>query len=197
MEGPWRGEGLGGGAHPAHRCVRGRVRLVLGPPRVAGPQQDFPLEVRAVGQSVPLEKMVDGGKVRSWICANFACNVQDSVVFGFCHEFALMCQASEMASILDMDFAREPVLKPLYAHPDQVNVIGILPDNNDSLYEFAQVELFEVLEDDKYLLEEQVQALARQLDILFQVKALYYFLTNLNYSSGYETLEHPYWGMIY
>lgn len=58
--------------------------------------------------------------------------------------------------------------------------------------EFAQVELFEVLEDDKYLLEEQVQALARQL-----VKALYYFLTNLNYSSGYETLEHPYWGMIY
>lgn len=72
--------------------------------------------------------MVDGGKVRSWICANFACNVQDSVVCGFCHEFALMCQASEM------DFAREPVLKPLYAHPVQVNVIGILPDNNGSLY---------------------------------------------------------------
>jgi eukaryotic translation initiation factor 2C len=46
--------------------------------------------------------MVDGGKVRSWICANFACNVQDSVVHGFCHEFALMCQASGMASILDM-----------------------------------------------------------------------------------------------
>lgn len=45
--------------------------------------------------------MVDGGKVRSWICVNFARNVQESVIRGFCHELALMCQASGMASILD------------------------------------------------------------------------------------------------
>ncbi|XP_066333042.1 protein argonaute 1C-like [Miscanthus floridulus] len=97
------------------------------------------------------KKMVDGGKVRSWICVSFARNVQDSVVRGFCHELALMCQAS------GMDFAREPVLPPLYARPDQVEralkaryhdamnvlgpkhkeldlLIGILPDNNGSLY---------------------------------------------------------------
>ncbi|XP_022680325.1 protein argonaute 1C isoform X2 [Setaria italica] len=97
------------------------------------------------------KKMVNGGKVRSWICVNFARNVQESVVRGFCHELALMCQAS------GMDFSREPVLPPLYARPDQVEralkaryhdamnvlgpqrreldlLIGILPDNNGSLY---------------------------------------------------------------
>ncbi|CAN6252682.1 unnamed protein product [Urochloa humidicola] len=97
------------------------------------------------------KKMVNGGKVRSWICVNFARNVQDSVVRGFCRELALMCQAS------GMDFARDPVLAPLYVRPDQVEralkaryhdamnilgpqrreldlLIGILPDNNGSLY---------------------------------------------------------------
>jgi eukaryotic translation initiation factor 2C len=48
------------------------------------------------------KKMVNGGKVRSWMCVNFARNVQESVVRGFCHELALMCQASGMASILEM-----------------------------------------------------------------------------------------------
>ncbi|BAF10535.1 protein argonaute 1C isoform X1 [Oryza sativa Japonica Group] len=97
------------------------------------------------------KKMVNGGKVRSWMCVNFARNVQESVVRGFCHELALMCQAS------GMDFAPEPILPPLNAHPDQVEralkaryhdamnvlgpqrreldlLIGILPDNNGSLY---------------------------------------------------------------
>ena len=96
--------------------------------------------------------MVDGGKVRSWICVNFTRNVQDSVVRGFCHALALMCQAS------GKDFAREPVLPPLYALPDQVEraltvryhdamhvlgpqrkeldlLIGILPDN---LFQFVR-----------------------------------------------------------
>ncbi|PUZ78411.1 hypothetical protein GQ55_1G450400 [Panicum hallii var. hallii] len=105
-----------------------------------------------VGQwNMKNKKMVNGGKVRSWICVNFARNVQESVVREFCHELALMCQAS------GMDFAREPVLPPLYARPDQVEralkaryhdamnvlgpqrreldlLIGILPDNNGSLY---------------------------------------------------------------
>jgi eukaryotic translation initiation factor 2C len=45
--------------------------------------------------------MVNGGKVRSWMCINFARNVQESLVRGFCHELALMCQNSGMASILD------------------------------------------------------------------------------------------------
>ncbi|KAF0934529.1 hypothetical protein E2562_025625 [Oryza meyeriana var. granulata] len=80
------------------------------------------------------KKMVNGGKVRSWMCVNFARNVQESV-----------------------DFALEPILPPLNARPDQVEralkaryhdamnvlgpqrreldlLIGILPDNNGSLY---------------------------------------------------------------
>jgi len=43
--------------------------------------------------------MVNGGRVRSWICVNFARNVQESVAIGFCRELARMCQASGMASI--------------------------------------------------------------------------------------------------
>lgn len=50
--------------------------------------------------------MVNGGKVKSWICVNFARNVQESVVRGFCQELALMCQASGMASILGMSPAK-------------------------------------------------------------------------------------------
>ncbi|CAL5040618.1 unnamed protein product [Urochloa decumbens] len=97
------------------------------------------------------KKMVNGGRVRSWICVNFARNVQESVASGFCRELARMCQAS------GMDFALEPILPPMYAHPHQVDralkarfhdamnmlgpqrkeldlLIGILPDNNGSLY---------------------------------------------------------------
>ncbi|KAG2614396.1 hypothetical protein PVAP13_4KG385603 [Panicum virgatum] len=97
------------------------------------------------------KKMVNGGRVRSWICVNFARNVQESVASGFCRELAHMCQAS------GMDFALEPILPPMYAHPDQVEralkarfhdamnmlgpqrkeldlLVGILPDNNGSLY---------------------------------------------------------------
>ncbi|RCV23302.1 hypothetical protein SETIT_4G288700v2 [Setaria italica] len=97
------------------------------------------------------KKMVNGGRVRSWFCVNFARNVQESVASGFCRELARMCQAS------GMDFALEPILPPMYAHPDQVEralkarfhdvmnmlgpqrkeldlLIGILPDNNGSLY---------------------------------------------------------------
>jgi|JXWR01.1.fsa_nt_gb hypothetical protein len=46
-----------------------------------------------------IQKMVNGGRVRSWICVNFARNVQESVASGFCRELARMCQASGMASI--------------------------------------------------------------------------------------------------
>lgn len=97
------------------------------------------------------KKLVNGGKVRSWMCVNFAYKVQESIVRGFCHDLALMCQAS------GMDFALEPVLPPLPARPDHVEralkarfhdamivlgpqhreldlLIGILPDNNGSLY---------------------------------------------------------------
>ncbi|EEE66396.1 hypothetical protein OsJ_22736 [Oryza sativa Japonica Group] len=97
------------------------------------------------------KKMVNGGRVRSWICVNFARNVQESVASGFCRELARMCQAS------GMDFALEPVLPSMYARPDQVEralkarfhdamnilgpqhkeldlLIGLLPDNNGSLY---------------------------------------------------------------
>ncbi|KAG6520150.1 hypothetical protein ZIOFF_017184 [Zingiber officinale] len=36
------------------------------------------------------------GRVNSWICINFAKNVQDNLARGFCHELAQMCQISEM-----------------------------------------------------------------------------------------------------
>ncbi|KAJ8490512.1 hypothetical protein OPV22_012233 [Ensete ventricosum] len=97
------------------------------------------------------KKMVNGGRVSNWTCINFARNVQESVARGFCYELAQMCQIS------GMEFAREPVLPPLSARPDQVEralkaryhdamsilqpqgkeldlLIVILPDNNGSLY---------------------------------------------------------------
>ncbi|XP_044950793.1 protein argonaute 1C-like [Hordeum vulgare subsp. vulgare] len=97
------------------------------------------------------KKMVNGGKVRSWMCVNFARNVPDKLARDFCHQLAQMCQDS------GMDFALEPVLPPMSVRPDQVEralkaryheamnilgpqrreldlLIGILPDNNGSLY---------------------------------------------------------------
>ncbi|XBI14274.1 hypothetical protein VPH35_140887 [Triticum aestivum] len=96
-------------------------------------------------------KMVNGARVKSWLCFSFARNVQESMITGFCRELARMCQAS------GMDFALEPVLPVIYVRPDQVErglkarfhdamtalgpqrkeielLIGILPDNNGSLY---------------------------------------------------------------
>ncbi|WOK94801.1 protein argonaute 1B [Canna indica] len=97
------------------------------------------------------KKMVNGGRVNSWTCINFARNVQENVARGFCHELAQMCQIS------GMEFSLESVLPPLSARPDQVEralkaryhdamsilqpqkkeldlLIVILPDNNGSLY---------------------------------------------------------------
>ncbi|XP_066359800.1 protein argonaute 1B-like isoform X3 [Miscanthus floridulus] len=97
------------------------------------------------------KKMVNGGRVSSWACINFSRNVQDGAARSFCHELALMCQAS------GVDFALEPVLPPRYARPEHVEralkgcyqdamnilepqgreldlLIVILPDNNGSLY---------------------------------------------------------------
>ncbi|KAK1384139.1 Argonaute 1 [Heracleum sosnowskyi] len=95
------------------------------------------------------KKMVNGGIVNSWICVNFARNVQESAARGFCHELAQMCMIS------GMQFNPEPVLPALSARPDQVErvlktrfkeaiskvpkkeldlLIVILPDNNGSLY---------------------------------------------------------------
>jgi hypothetical protein len=51
---------------------------------------------------VLIQKLVNGGRIRSWMCVNFARNVQDSVATGFCRELARMCQASGMASIPEM-----------------------------------------------------------------------------------------------
>ncbi|KAH6815855.1 Stabilizer of iron transporter SufD / Polynucleotidyl transferase [Perilla frutescens var. frutescens] len=97
------------------------------------------------------KRMVNGGTVNSWICINFARNVQDSVAHSFCHELAQMCMTSGMA------FNPQPVLPVLSGRPDQVErvlkarfhdvmtklqphkkeldlLIVILPDNNGSLY---------------------------------------------------------------
>lgn len=40
--------------------------------------------------------MVNGGIVNTWICVNFARNVQESAARGFCHELAQMCMVSGM-----------------------------------------------------------------------------------------------------
>ncbi|KAK4479261.1 hypothetical protein RD792_014772 [Penstemon davidsonii] len=97
------------------------------------------------------KRMVNGGTVNSWICINFARNVQDSVARSFCQELAQMCSTSGMA------FNLEPVLPVLSGRPDQVErvlkarfhdvmtklqpqgkeldlLVVILPDNNGSLY---------------------------------------------------------------
>ncbi|KAL2461865.1 Protein argonaute 1 [Abeliophyllum distichum] len=97
------------------------------------------------------KKMVNGGTVNSWICINFARNVQDSVARNFCLELAQMCVTSGMT------FSPEPVLPVVSGRPDQVEkvlkarfhdvmtrlqpqgreldlLIVILPDNNGSLY---------------------------------------------------------------
>ena len=49
-----------------------------------------------------MQKMVNGARVRSWLCVNFARNVQESMATGFCRELARMCQASGMASTPEM-----------------------------------------------------------------------------------------------
>lgn len=43
--------------------------------------------------------MVNGGIVNSWICVNFARNVQESAAHGFCHELAHMCMISGMVLV--------------------------------------------------------------------------------------------------
>ncbi|KAK6153233.1 hypothetical protein DH2020_012872 [Rehmannia glutinosa] len=97
------------------------------------------------------KRMVNGGMVTSWICINFARNVQDNIAHSFCYELAQMCNTSGMA------FNPEPVLPVLSGRPDQVErvlkarfhdvmtklrpdgkelelLIVVLPDNNGSLY---------------------------------------------------------------
>ncbi|KAI4992847.1 hypothetical protein ZWY2020_007160 [Hordeum vulgare] len=98
------------------------------------------------------KKMVNGGRVKDWICINFSRNVQDSAAGNFCHELAGMCQTS------GMDFSVDPLLPPLSARPEHVEralkaryrdamnvlkplgreldlLVAILHDNNGSLYE--------------------------------------------------------------
>ncbi|XP_022767080.1 protein argonaute 1-like isoform X3 [Durio zibethinus] len=97
------------------------------------------------------KKMINGGIINNWICINFSWQVQDSVARGFCYELAQMCSISGMA------FTCEPVLPPISARPEHVEMvlktryhdamiklrpqnkeldllIVILPDNNGSLY---------------------------------------------------------------
>ncbi|XP_071715428.1 protein argonaute 1-like [Rutidosis leptorrhynchoides] len=97
------------------------------------------------------KRLVNGGRVASWICINFARNVPDNMAYSFCQELAKMCSISGMA------FNPEPVLPPLTGRPDRVEqmlkarfhdamtklqpqrkdldlLIVILPDNNGSLY---------------------------------------------------------------
>ncbi|KAF7090396.1 hypothetical protein CFC21_093152 [Triticum aestivum] len=97
------------------------------------------------------KKMVNGGRVKEWICINFARNVQDGAARSFCRQLADMCEIS------GMDFSKEPLLPPLCTRPEHVEralkahyqdamsalkplgreldlLIAILPDNNGSLY---------------------------------------------------------------
>lgn len=86
-----------------------------------------------------MQRMVNGGTVNSWICINFARNVQDNVAHSFCHELAQMCMTSGMVTMgFDMFFVLsgvtigtdffsqsqafnpQPVLPVLSGRPDQV-----------------------------------------------------------------------------
>ncbi|KAK1406372.1 hypothetical protein QVD17_41666 [Tagetes erecta] len=126
---------------------------ILPPPRLkyhdTGRERDC---LPQVGQwNMMNKKMVNGGTVASWICINFARNVQDNIARTFCFELAQMCITSGMA------FNTDPLLPPLTGRPDQVErvlkaryheamtklqsnrkdldlLIVILPDNNGSLY---------------------------------------------------------------
>ncbi|GJW33250.1 hypothetical protein Tco_0053282, partial [Tanacetum coccineum] len=96
------------------------------------------------------QKMVNGGRVASWMCINFARNVQDNTARTFCHELAQMCNISGMVrqdpflfylipcSILQhailvecailgsltvslmQAFNPDPVLPAFSGHPDQI-----------------------------------------------------------------------------
>lgn len=126
---------------------------ILPPPRLkyhdTGRERDC---LPQVGQwNMMNKKMVNGGTVASWICINFARNVQDNIAKAFCQELAQMCNTSGMA------FNPEPVLPAFTGRPDQVErvlkarfhdamtklqphkkeldlLVVILPDNNGSLY---------------------------------------------------------------
>ncbi|GKD75574.1 argonaute 1-like protein, partial [Tanacetum coccineum] len=126
---------------------------ILPPPRLkyhdTGRERDC---LPQVGQwNMMNKKMVNGGVVASWICINFARNVQDNIARAFCSELAQMCNTSGMS------FNPEPVLPALSGRPDQVErvlkarfhdamtklqphkkeldlLVVILPDNNGSLY---------------------------------------------------------------
>ncbi|VAI47955.1 unnamed protein product [Triticum turgidum subsp. durum] len=96
------------------------------------------------------KKMVNGGRVKEWICINFARNVQDSAARSFCRQLADMCEIS------GMDFSKDPLLPPLCTRAEHVEralrahyrdamnilkplgreldlLIAILPDNNGPL----------------------------------------------------------------
>ncbi|KAG6472266.1 hypothetical protein ZIOFF_069726 [Zingiber officinale] len=53
-------------------------------------------------------EMVNGGRVNSWTCINFAKNVQDNFARGFCHDLAQMCQISGMEKELDLLIVKLP-----------------------------------------------------------------------------------------
>ncbi|CAL4887339.1 unnamed protein product [Urochloa decumbens] len=97
------------------------------------------------------KRMFHGGVVRNWTCVNFSWEVEDKIVSRFCHELAIMCQAS------GMDFSVDPVLSVETCNPEDVEwtlksclfdvmkkieqqgreldlLIVILPNNKGALY---------------------------------------------------------------
>lgn len=63
-----------------------------------------------------MQRMVNGGTVNSWICINFARNVQDSVAQSFCHELAQMCMTSGMVDTEINKFYVSFILTSLHSH---------------------------------------------------------------------------------
>ncbi|OEL24471.1 Protein argonaute 1A [Dichanthelium oligosanthes] len=97
------------------------------------------------------KRMFHGGVVRNWTCVNFSWEVEGKIVSSFCHELAIMCQAS------GMDFSVDPVLPVVTYSPENVEwtlksclldvikmieqqgreldlLIVILPNNKGALY---------------------------------------------------------------
>ncbi|KAG6521806.1 hypothetical protein ZIOFF_018939 [Zingiber officinale] len=77
--------------------------------------------------------MVNGGRVNSLACINFAKNVQDNLARGFCHELAQMCQISGMPDHVERALSTRyhdamTILQPQGKELDLL--IVILPDND-------------------------------------------------------------------
>ena len=69
--------------------------------------------------------MVNGGTVNSWICINFARNVQDGLAHSFCYELAQMCMTSGMVEAVCNMFCVPSAVNMLTVSEYIYSLVGI------------------------------------------------------------------------